>query len=100
MIVIPLSAEFLPLVSSGQKTSTVRRGVRKYPPGAAVLRAGGQEIPIRIERVRICNLDKLTEEDAIADGFESVKSLRAALGRFYRDLRPGEPMTIVEFQRS
>jgi hypothetical protein len=99
MIVIPLSSEFVPLVSSGRKTSTIRSGVRKYPLGPAVMQSKDKEIPIRVERVRHLRFCELAEEDALRDGLLSLDALRSTLRDFYPSMMAEDMVTVVEFSR-
>jgi len=73
---------FLPAIRSGQKTQTIRLwkyrrmrgGQRSYIPGAGY---------IRVTAVDEVELDKLTDEDALPDGFDSADQLRAEIARLY-----------------
>ena len=99
MTVLPLAAEFLSKVRSGEKVSTVRRGMRPYAPGPAILRAGANTIKVSIVRVQHATLANLTDRDAQEDGFADRRELVAALRRFYPDIVESEPVTIVKFSQ-
>lgn len=93
-----LKAEYLPLVASGQKRSTVRAGQPKVEPGMAEIVSGPSTIPIRITDVAVKRLDELGDDDARADGFDNLDGLLQALRRFYPDLRGPDPVNIVYFE--
>lgn len=99
MVVIPLANEFMRSVLDGKKVSTVRFGRRPYPTGKCVLRSGGQDVRVEIQRVRFCRFAELTETDALADGFSSVEELHRELRRFYPKVTPLDEVTIVEFKK-
>lgn len=96
--IIPLSGEFVPLVLSGRKVSTVRLKRKDYSPGPAILRSKSVEIPITITRVRNCNFRDLNDADARNDGFESIDDLRAVLHRIYGDLDRDQEVAVLEFR--
>lgn len=76
--------KFLPAIRSGEKTQTIRlwkhrmmkSGQRSYIPGAG---------HIRIQRVEEVEVDNLTDQDAIPDGFPTADALKAELLAIYGD---------------
>ena len=74
--------KFLPAIRRGEKTQTIRlwkyrrmkSGQRSYIPGAGY---------VRIVAVDLVRLDRLTDEDARPDGFQTADQLRAELGSLY-----------------
>jgi len=76
--------KFLPAIRSGGKTQTVRlwkrpmarAGQRSYIPGAGY---------IAVEGVDVVDLEELTDDDAIPDGFTSADALRREIERIYGD---------------
>jgi hypothetical protein len=96
-MIISLAREFLPDILSKKKTSTIRRGSRRYSPGKAILHVGNSDISIWIEHVCYCRVNELTEENAARDGFDSLDDLLRALHRFYPGLSADETITIVSF---
>jgi len=97
--VLPLSDEFIPGVLADRKTTTIRRGRRTYGLGEGVLKAGSQDIPIKVNNVRYCKFRELTEADAFRDGFESLKQLHDVLRRIYPKLDLDDEVTVVHFER-
>ena len=73
---------FLPAIRSGEKTQTIRlwkhrrmrSGQRSYIPGAGY---------IRVTAVDEVQLEALTDEDALPDGFETADQLREEIARLY-----------------
>jgi hypothetical protein len=82
--VLLFKKEFLPAIRRGEKTQTIRlwkhrrmkAGQRSYIPGAGT---------VRITAVDEVDLDRLTDADALPDGFETADQLRAQLTRLYPD---------------
>ena len=73
---------FLEAIRRGEKTQTIRlwkfrrmkTGQRSYIPGIGY---------IRIDAVDQVELDRLTQQDAVLDGFPSVDELLAEIDRLY-----------------
>jgi hypothetical protein len=99
VIVIPISSEFVPQITSGGKVSTIRSGTRNYPLGPAVLRSRLHRIPVSITSIRHKNLSELRENDASNDGFPSLAELLIALRKFYPSIGDDDAVTIIEFTR-
>lgn len=94
---IPLKNEFLPLVKSGFKTTTIRVGLRNLPLGPAAIVCGTEQIPIFIKNVSHKNVSDLDEHDAHADGFSSKPHLFNAMHSIYPNLAENDIVTIIEF---
>lgn len=94
---IALDRDFIPLVNRGMKTTTVRAGQRAYTLGPAELISENVTIPIDIREVSYRYLNELTTEDAKSDGFDHRDELFDALRRYYPEIQPDEPVTIVRF---
>lgn len=81
--------KFLELIRRGEKTQTIRLwkwrrmrdGQKSYIPGAGY---------IRIDEVTEVSLERLTDEDARRDGFESADALREEIQRLYPNLAEGK----------
>ena len=88
---------FAEAIVSGGKTTTLRRwdrarcraGQRVFAPGVGYLRVRS------VERVRLAGLSR---EDARADGFGSVRSLRRTLAGMYSGAGRAKPLWRVEFE--
>lgn len=76
--------KFLPAIRQGEKTQTIRlwkqrrlkAGQRSYIPGAGY---------IRITAVEAVELDRLSDDDAQPDGFDTADELRAEIEQLYPD---------------
>ncbi len=76
--------KYLDAIRRGEKTQTVRlwkhrrmrAGQRSYIPGAGY---------IRIDAVDEVQLQELTDEDALRDGFASAEQLRCEIDHLYRE---------------
>ncbi len=76
--------EFLPAIRRGEKTQTIRlwkhrrmkAGQRSYIPGVG---------PIHIVTVEEVELERLTDADALPDGFQTADELRREIARLYPD---------------
>ena len=74
--------KFLPAIRQGEKTQTIRLwkhrrlrpGQRSYIPGAG---------HVRITTVEEVRLDRLTDQDAQLDGFDTADALRAEIEQLY-----------------
>jgi hypothetical protein len=91
--------KFLDDIRSGAKTQTIRlwkhrrmrSGQRSYIPGVG---------PIRITAVEEVDINALTDEDAIPDGFASAAALKKELRTIYREqLKDGHQAYRVVFHR-
>jgi len=92
--------KFLDDIRSGVKTQTIRlwkhrmmrAGQRSYIPGIG---------PIRITTVEEVDVEALTDEDAIPDGFPNAAALKKELRTIYGDrLRNGHRAFRVAFERA
>ena len=90
--------KFLPAIRHGEKTQTIRLwryrrmrpGQRSYIPGAGY---------IRVTTVEEVQLDRLTDEDARPDGFQTADELRLEIRRLYaKQLADGDKAYRVVFE--
>lgn len=99
MIEISLSRSLIPLVLSGKKTSTIRRGRRSYNLGYAEIVSEEIRIPVTITRVTHSNPKLLDESVVRSEGYASLSELLTQLRTFYPDLSDSNDVTIVWFTR-
>jgi hypothetical protein len=97
MMALPIDEEWIPLVISGKKRSTIRSGQRKVKLGPNELVSKYQSIPITIDNLRYCTVNTLTVSDALDDGFSSLTDLLSALQKYYPNLTGQLPLTIIKF---
>lgn len=92
--------KFLPAIRCGEKTQTIRlwkhrmmrQGQRSYIPGVGA---------IRITVVEAVDIDALTDEDAVPDGFATADALRGELRTIYDErLAAGYQAFRINFVRA
>jgi hypothetical protein len=91
--------KFLEAIRSGEKTQTIRlwkfrhmrTGQRSYIPGVG---------PIHVTLVEPVEIDALTDDDAIPDGFASANALQQELRTIYGDkIASGHKAFRIAFER-
>ncbi len=97
---INFDKEYVDLIIKGEKTTTVRRGIKSYPVGKLVeLTVNYKPFTIaKVKKVVVKRVKELTDEDAKRDGFNSREELISALKRIYGDIAEEEFVTIVHFE--
>jgi hypothetical protein len=98
MTIVPIASEFISLVRSGAKKSTIRKGIRPWAVGPAIIRSNDGEIFVSISQIKITVVSELTESDAGMDGFRSLSELLRTLRAFYPILSPTDTVTIAYFR--
>ena len=92
--------QFLVAIRQGEKTQTIRlwkhrrmkAGQRSYIPGVG---------HIRLLAVEEVELDRLTDDDAVPDGFATAEELRAEIARLYPErLAAGYRAYRIRFERT
>lgn len=97
---IKLSSEDMALARSGRKTCTIRLGRLGVAREVLNLSDGRTTLKVRITHVDSGRTyDQLTDDDAVADGLDSMQQLREDLHRFYGLIDPKQPMTIIYFKK-
>jgi hypothetical protein len=95
---IKVSQSDLRLARAGRKTCTIRLGTAMVQDSEIDLTDSKERI-----RIRILDVDTkrpystVTNEEARADGVESLEALDADLRRFYGPIHPDQPMTLIHF---
>lgn len=90
-------------VKDGEKSSTIRRGIKDYKLGFNILVSNNPKVkidnvPIIITRLEIIDVQRISSEIANLEGYKSVKELISRLEDIYGTLSPDEPLTFVEFE--
>ena len=98
MTAIRLTSSLVPAVRTGKKQTTIRLGHRPYIPGPGLLVTCEHEIRIEILDVIHTQVDRLTPDDAIADGYRDLSDLRTALDGFYPGMDEAAAVTVVRFR--
>lgn len=96
---IKLTSYDLELARIGKKTCTIRLGTADVAGEIIDLTDGRKSITVRISRVDSSRpYGSLNDEDASMEGFDSKEQLKADLSRFYGEIDPLQPMTIIYFR--
>jgi len=83
----------------GRKTATIRYGIVKPKYSEVIVHGGGRPVAkIRIKRVYHKKVKELTDQDALKDGFNSVKELIEELKKVYHQITGDDWVTIIEFE--
>ena len=94
---IRFAPEYLDLLLTGKKNTTVRLGIQIYSLGLVELTDGSRSISRDIGRLVVTSLGRLSQQDAANDGFASTDELLQALRRFYPEITPESVITVVHF---
>jgi hypothetical protein len=95
---IKVSPGDLSLAERGTKTCTIRLGVAQVDGDMLNLTDGRRTIPVRIVAVQADRTyGQLTDSDADAEGMSSLEELREDLARYYGQLDPAQPVTVIHF---
>lgn len=95
---IKVSREDMRLAKAGRKTCTIRLGSAQVADLEIDLTDGRERIRVRIAEIETDRpYGGITENEAVADGAESLEALDKDLRRFYGPLDPEQPMTLIHF---
>lgn len=96
---INFEAEFIPLILSGAKKTTIRRGIRSYPVGKVVeLTVDGKPFAMaKVRKVVIKRISEINDEEAMIDGFFGREELIRALKKIYGEISDSDFVTVVHF---
>lgn len=95
---IEMSSEFYDLIKYGIKKTTIRKGVRNYKIGKAIIYFMTSSMVANITQIRVLHFNELTIEDAIKDGFKSITELQNVLRKIYLDIDNDDFITIITFE--
>lgn len=96
---IKVSASDLRMARAGRKTCTIRLGTAMVEGDEIDLTDGRSRVRIRVMDVETGRpYSKISEEEAVADGVNTLQELDADLRRFYGPLDPEQPMTLIHFE--
>lgn len=93
-----LLPEFISAVQEGSKRATVRMGRKWFQTGFIFLESDHEKILVCVTEVTHKRFCDLTEEDARADGAESLSALKETLRSIYPTIRIKSHVTIVQFE--
>lgn len=97
---ILLKKQFMPLVQSGCKKTTIRLGKRNIMTGPAEIVSGTQNIPIHINNIIYKRISELSDKDAQSDGFQDKEELIEGLRNIYTNFEHDDYVTIIQFDRA
>jgi hypothetical protein len=93
---LSFKAKYIDQLFSGEKTTTVRRGIVMPRYDIVYIESDGRIYgTARVKYVRYTKLSELTNEDAVKDGFNSKEELLQALREIYPDIGKDEWVTII-----
>lgn len=97
---INFDTEYVGQIISGEKVTTVRKGIKSYSVGKVVeLTSNGEKFALaRVKKVVVKRVKELNDEDAKRDGFDSREALISALKKIYGSIRDDEFVTVVHFE--
>ena len=97
---ISFADQYLPMLASGEKTTTVREGIRSYPPGFynAFNNTKTKCVLIKVTKTEIKKYGLLDDTRATTDGFDSAGQLKKELLKYYPYLTDDSLMTTVFFE--
>ncbi len=95
---LSISAEYLPTIRSGLKTTTIRKGRLHIDTGLLLLTTRVDFEAVNVVGTRQTPLRCLTDEDARKDGFQNLADLQQALRRHYPNLTLNSWVTVVAFE--
>lgn len=100
MATLKLRKEMFPAIYSGKKTSTSRQGIRDFKPGTNLTIVAQEDeltsIDVLITDVTHCKFNELNEEEAIREGYGSLKEMKETLEKIY-DISKDDNFTLIEF---
>lgn len=87
-------------ILDGTKKISIREGHRAYPIGAKIMLCCHLEPwAVMANIIKVCHttLWKVTEEDYMADGFESLDKFFCGMQKFYPNISMGSAVTIIKW---
>ena len=91
--------EYVEPIKRGEKTSTVRNGIRLINnPEIKFIPQTKAPFNVQLIGIDIVDFSDLTEKQAKADGFSSLKELKQTIKKIYKGIKDTSPMTIIKFK--
>ncbi len=97
---INFDEEYVDLILSGRKKSTIRKGIKSYEMGKIVYLTASSKpfAKARVKKAVVKRVKELNDDDAIKDGFESKEDLIKALKRIYGKIDDADLVTVIHFE--
>lgn len=96
-----LKSEIFGLVEAGIKHSTSRKGKRDITCGLLLFKMTEDEsiqTTVNVTSVRYTPYCKISDEEAVKEGYKSIQELRDVLTRIYGEIDDNELFTFIEFE--
>lgn len=86
-------------VTSGAKKLTIRYGHRNYTKGPVLIGCHLRNWAhlAQLVSVRHTTLEQVTDAERCEDGYDSVAAMLVDLRRYYPDIRPESPVTVLRW---
>ncbi|MCW3135904.1 MAG: ASCH domain-containing protein [Canidatus Methanoxibalbensis ujae] len=94
-------SKYMKQILRGEKTTTVRKGIRRKYDTGDIIELIADKKPFAIAEVKAVEVKRLRDisiSDAIQDGFSSREDLINALRRIYGKMKEEEFVTIIHFK--
>jgi len=95
---LDLKEEYMDLVRTRKKTSTIRAGRRNIELGMSTIGNNGNVAHVLVTKVSYTFFDLLKHVDAVRDGFNSMSELEGVLLTIYPGIKGNNEVTIIEFE--
>ncbi len=97
---INFDEEYVDLILSGRKKSTVRKGIKSYEIGKIVYLTASNKpfAKARVTKAVVKRIKELSDEDARKDGFENKEELVNALKKIYGRVDDTDIVTVIHFE--
>ncbi len=97
---IHFDSKYIPQILTGEKTTTVRKGIRRYAVGERVQLVASNKpfATAEVVSVEVKRLSEIDKRDARRDGFASKEALLRDLRKIYGKLHDEEFVTIIHFR--
>lgn len=99
-MMLPVKTAYLSLIASGRKTSTIRAWEQcRVKPGQRLTFTNYRtSVRVQVLTVSCVRVEQLTRDDAVSDGFASLRELIEALRSHYPTLRPDARVWVIRFE--
>lgn len=96
-----LRKEIFPLLENGRKKSTSRLGHREVNIGDELIFVATEDETVKykteVTDVKYCKFSKLTEKEAVKEGYDSLTELKEVLIKIYNP-SDNDTFTLIGFQ--
>lgn len=97
---LQIRKKMIPLIPTGNKTSTSRKGIREFKCLDKLIFVATEDhsctVDTIITGVQYCKFNELTEAEAIAEGYSSLEELKEVLKELYNPV-DDDAFTLIKF---